>query len=135
MDGDWKGRNLTNPLLFISEPHKGGQFFKVLSLTNCHNFSNGNRSFSITRKGGMPHVFWELFNKSWQKLSKKYDNHPFVATKTIQLPPKIVMIWWWLKIFSCDTLSHFDHPLVAIKIFWSPQDTMATIMFFSCHKV
>jgi hypothetical protein len=61
MDGDQKGRILTNPLLFISVLHKDGQFLKVWSPTNNHNFSNGNQSFLVARKGGACHIFLKTF--------------------------------------------------------------------------
>jgi hypothetical protein len=35
-------------------------FFKKWLPSNYHNFSDGDRSFSIATKGGMPHIFENL---------------------------------------------------------------------------
>jgi hypothetical protein len=54
---------MTNPLLLILVTHKDWQFKKIWLPSNCHNFLDGNQSFSVAKKGGMSHVFENLSMK------------------------------------------------------------------------
>jgi len=125
MDGDRKGGIWQAPFYLFRSPHKDGQFLKVWSLANLHNFSNGNLSFSITKKGGMPHVFWEPFDKSRQKLSKNMTTP----------------LLWRLKQFSHhlknsdDRMAIENFQLPHLVPFQSPWNNTTTRMFFGCHNV
>jgi hypothetical protein len=57
-----KRGNMTNPLLLVLVTHKDGQFFKIWLPSNYHNFLDGDRSFSITKKRVACHIFLTPFN-------------------------------------------------------------------------
>jgi hypothetical protein len=52
--------------------------------SNHHKFSDGDQSFLVVKKGGMPHVFENLLMKAFQK----HITTPFVVTKKIQSSSK-----------------------------------------------
>jgi hypothetical protein len=51
-DGNRERRNMTNPFLLVSVPHKDGRLKKIWLSSNRHNFEYGDQSFSIAKKGG-----------------------------------------------------------------------------------
>jgi hypothetical protein len=61
------GGGMTNLFLLVLVADKDGWFKEIWSASNCHNFLDGNRSFSIGRKGGMLHVFEKLSTKTFPK--------------------------------------------------------------------
>jgi hypothetical protein len=67
VDGDQKRGNTTRPLLLVSLTHKDGRFKKIWLPSNRHNFSDGDWSFQLPKKGVMPHVFKNFSTKVWQK--------------------------------------------------------------------
>jgi hypothetical protein len=48
---------MTNPLLLVLVAHKDGRFLKIWLPSNRHNFSNGDQTFSIAKKGGRATCF------------------------------------------------------------------------------
>jgi len=55
----WKPKrgNITNLVLLVSITQKDGQFKKIWSPSNHHNFSDGEQRFLVTKKEGMPPCF------------------------------------------------------------------------------
>jgi hypothetical protein len=45
-----KGGDMINPFLLVLIANKDEWLKEIWSPSNCHNFSNGNQSFSITKK-------------------------------------------------------------------------------------
>jgi hypothetical protein len=95
LDGAWERRNMANPLLLLSVPHKDGGLKKIWSPSNRH-FVCWSKFFSCQKRGPC-HMFLKTF---WQLLSfpKTYDKPPFVVTKNNSVPIwKIVTLGWVIK--------------------------------------
>ncbi len=94
-----KKGNITNLFLLVSITQKDGQFKKIWSPSNHHNFSDGKQRFLVTKKEGMPLVSKNLSIKVFQKrmttlfvaIEKKIGHHfknndSRMAIEDFQLP-------------------------------------------------
>jgi len=98
---EWRPKrgNITNLYLLVLVTQKDGQFKKLWSPSNHHNFLDGKQRFLITKKEGMPHVSKNLSIKVFQKCmatlfvaTEKKFGHNFInndgrmAIEDFQLP-------------------------------------------------
>jgi hypothetical protein len=102
-----KGGNIINPFQLVLVTQNNGWFKKIWSLSNHHNFANGDWSFSVLKKGGHATWLWKCSDKNFPK---KYDN----------------ALLWRLKKFSHHP-KNSDHRMVSgnfqlphLVPFWSP---------------
>jgi hypothetical protein len=97
-----KGGIWQTPFCLFRSPIGMGKLKEIWLSSNRHNFSNGDRSFLIARKKGMPHFFWEPPDDSLRNLSKKMTT----------------LLLWQLKQFG--HLSKNSDNRMAIENFQSP---------------
>ncbi len=120
---NWKRRNMTNPLLLVSVPHKDGWLHKIWSPSNGQHLLDGDQSFFNCCKRGHATCFFENLSMTFK------ENFPKNMT-----PPLL----WWLKQF--DWHSKNSDGRMATKIFWSPHlvpfwsPPYGDWNFFSHHK-
>jgi hypothetical protein len=62
-----RGEYEKTPFQLVLVAHKDGKLLKIWLPSNHHKFSDGNQSFLVARKGGMPHVFQNHLTKAFQE--------------------------------------------------------------------